>query len=112
MLVSLSHASLESKTMKRVHLNATILSNWKHPLKRKNSELHFGSGEAIAINYSPENGILAAFCRLISGEFYLEADATAKSNHYPIISDQNNPAQDNSDQRQILQEHCLSETAK
>ena len=59
MLVSLSHASLESKTMKRVHLNATILSNWKHPLKSKNSELHFGGGEAIAINYSPENGIPA-----------------------------------------------------
>ena len=28
-------------------------------------------------------------CCLLSGEFYLEADATAKSNHYPIISDQN-----------------------
>ena len=61
MLVSSSHASLKSKTMKRVHLNATILSNWKHPMKRKNCELHFsGSSEAIAINYSLENGIPAA----------------------------------------------------
>ena len=46
--------------MKRVHLNATILSNWKHPFRRKHSELHFGGSEAIAINYSRENGIPAA----------------------------------------------------